>query len=347
MSAATKPSKLRRATWAARATLQEQDAEGRAVRPAVPFRTLRCGKVRFTRQPQIHELEGRAWWHGAVRCRARLCPVCWVGRRAGLAREISHVVEGWQAQHGATPQLATLTVRHTQSDGVELLKGVRTCWRAMLQGRSWQHYKKQRGIEVIAAEEVTRGLAAPAVFDADGNGMHYGDHGWHPHMHILLLPQREQSTDLHDADALWWRDKWRRIVERKLGADRVPLPQYGTDLRPCKVGQYLSKLGIELTDAAAVKGRSPFDLLRNGSVDQYLEVQLARARARDVTWSRGLRELRDSLPARPEPRTLLEPTASDFEVAARRGNLLAALEAAEQGGEDAARRALWLSVGTT
>jgi hypothetical protein len=220
--------------------------------------------------------------------------------------------------------MATLTVRHSERDGVDIVKGVRACWRTMLQGRSWQLYKRSRGIELIAAEEITR-----------------GENGWHPHLHVLLLPKLEQATDLHDADALWWGDKWRRIVERKLGAEHVPSREHGTDLRPCRIAEYLSKLGIELTDAGEAKARSPFDLLRGGAVDEYLSLQLARKRARDVTWSRGLRELRDSLPERPEPRTLYEPTAGEFEVAAARGNLLAALEAAETGGVEAARRALW------
>lgn len=207
---------------------------------------------------------------------------------------------------------------------MSIVRDVRKCWRAHLQGRGWQQYKRDRGIELIAAEEVT-----------------LGPHGWHPHMHVLLLAKREQATDLHQVDAMWWRDKWARIVERKMGRQYVPNREHGTDLRPCRVEDYLSKLGIELTDSGAVKARSPFALLRDGAVDKYLELQLSRQRARDVTWSRGLRALRDSMPARPTPRVLWQPTAFEFERAAGAGTLLATIEAAESGGIDAARRALW------
>lgn len=220
--------------------------------------------------------------------------------------------------------LATLTIRHHAGAPVSIVRDVRKCWRAQLQGRAWQQYKRERGIELIAAEEVT-----------------LGEHGWHPHMHVLLLAKREQSTDLHQVDAMWWADKWSRIVERKMGRQYVPSREHGTDLRPCRVDQYLSKLGIELTDSGAVKARSPFALLRDGSVDKYLELQLSRQRARDVTWSRGLRELRDSMPARPTPRVLWQPAAFEFERAAEAGTLLATIEAAERGGVDAARQALW------
>jgi len=264
------------------------------------------------------------WWHGTVRCRARVCPVCWVGRRAALAHEIDHVCSEWRKLYPAVPQLATLTVRHHAGNPVRIVRDVRACWRAQLQGRSWQLYKRERGIELIAAEEVT-----------------HGENGWHPHMHVLLLPKREQDTELHRVDALWWHDKWSRTVERKLGRDFVPSREHGTDLRPCRVEQYLSKLGIELTDAGEVKARSPFALLRDGSVDKYLELQLSRQRARDVTWSRGLRALRDSMPERPAPRVLWTPAAYEFERAAESGTLLDTVEAAERGGVDAARKALW------
>lgn len=250
--------------------------------------------------------------------------MCWVGRRAALAHEITHVTSEWRKNYKAIPQLATLTIRHNASAPVSIVREVRACWRAHLQGRSWQLYKRERGIELIAAEEVT-----------------LGENGWHPHMHVLLLPKREQSTDLHQVDAMWWHDKWARIVARKMGPAYVPTREHGTDLRPCRVDQYLSKLGIELTDSGAVKARSPFALLKDGSVDKYLELQLSRKRARDVTWSRGLRAMRDSMPPRPEPRVLWQPAAYEFERAAGAGRLLATIEAAEQGGVEAARRALW------
>jgi hypothetical protein len=243
-----------------------------------------------------------------------------------LAHEINHVATEWRKAHDAVPQLATLTIRHSARAPVSIVRDVRACWRAQLQGRSWLQYKRTRGVELIAAEEVT-----------------LGENGWHPHMHVLLLPSREQSTDLHQVDAMWWHDKWCRIVERKMGREYVPSREHGTDLRPCRVDAYLSKLGIELTDSGAVKARSPFALLKDGAIDKYLELQLARTRARDVTWSRGLRALRDSMPARPTPRVLWQPAAYEFERAAAEGTLLATIEAAESGGIDAARKALWSS----
>jgi hypothetical protein len=264
------------------------------------------------------------WWNGTVRCRARVCPVCFIGRRAALGAEIAHVCEAWHAQYRVPLMLATLTIRHQAHHPVSIVRGVRAAWRKHLQGRAWQQYKRSRGIELIAAEEVT-----------------HGENGWHPHMHVLLLPKTPQSTDLYVADRAAWHDRWCRTVTRVLGADFVPDQRHGTDLRPCRMTQYLSKLGIELTDSGAIKARSPFRMLKNGDVDKYLELQLSRKRARDVTWSRGLRPYRDTLPPRPIPNVLWQPAAYEFERAAEHGTLLATIEAAESGGKDAARTALW------
>lgn len=323
-------SKLRRAVWDARETLRDM--------PQTPDRTRRCGAQRFTRHPEIRckrEGEGkkaRAWWEGDVRCRARLCPVCWVGRRAKLAQEIAFVAESWRDSHpGVPPQLATLTIKHSAFDSDDIVLGVRRCWRKMLGGRAWQRYKKERGAELIAAEEITIGPA-----------------GLHPHMHVLLLCKVPQETDLYVADQAAWSERWKNIVRRELGRSHVPDDTHGVDLRPCRTEQYLSKLGFELSDAAEVKSRSVFDLLRQSdptALARYLQIQRMRHGKRDVTWSRGLAELRSKVPAREPGELLYEPTAMDWDRAREHRQLLNALEVAETEGPEAAARVMWSGVG--
>jgi hypothetical protein len=316
-------SKLRTAVWAARDTLREH--------PRTPERARKCGQVRFTRYPQIRRCEGegevRAWWEGDIRCRSRLCPVCWVGKRAKTAAQISYVAEEWSKQHKTPIQMATLTVKHQATDSADLVLQVRDCWKAMLQGRSWQQYKKHRGTEVIAAEEITR-----------------GENGWHPHMHVLLLsrvPEMFPEPDSPFSDAVWWSQRWRSIVERKLGREHIPSAAHGVDLRPCNVAHYISKVGLELTDAADVKSRSPLDLLKQGQLDLYVGLQLLRTKRRDITWSRGLIELRDQTPRKPSV-PLYTPAAIDWERGKDNGRLLPVLEMAEKGAtEDELMRALW------
>lgn len=316
-------SKLRRAVWLAREDLREH--------PATPDRTRRCGAQRFTKHPEIRcKTEGartHAWWEGDVRCRARICPVCWVGRRAKLAQEITHVAEHWQRTYPKAPaQLATLTIRHSERDPDSIVLGVRKCWRKMLGGRAWLRYKKERGAELIAAEEIT-----------------LGPHGWHPHMHVLLLSKHPQSTEHFDVDKMIWCDRWRGIVGRELGASHVPDYTHGVDLRPCRCEDYLSKLGFELSDAAEVKSRSAFDILREGEIDKYLALQRLRRGHKDVTWSRGLKSIRESMPLREPGNLLYQPNATDWDRAREHKQLLAALEVAEKKGAEAAGRRMWRS----
>lgn len=211
-----------------------------------------------------------AWAHGVVRCRARICPVCWIGRRAKLANEIAATVEARNAATGITPSLLTLTIRHSAADPVAIVKAVRKAWQRMQRTRAWRTWSQSHGLQWIAAEEITR-----------------GEHGWHPHMHVLLLPEKEvlpgEQTDLYN----WWST----AVEKQMDAAHVPLP-LGVDLRSCTASLYLTKLGLELADPNVVKGRSPLALLADGLVDEYMALQLSRHRARDITWSRGLQRVK-------------------------------------------------------
>jgi len=213
-----------------------------------------------------------AWAHGVLRCRARICPVCWIGRRAKLASEIAAVVEARRAQTCTTPTLLTLTIRHSAQDPVEIVHQVRKAWQRMQRTRSWRAWSKRIGLEWIAAEEITR-----------------GQNGWHPHMHVLLLPRLEVLPGEHAR----LYDSWSKAVATVIDNEHVPLPM-GVDVRSCTASLYLTKLGLELADPNVVKGRSPLALLADGRVDEYMELQRSRHRARDITWSRGLRPLRDA-----------------------------------------------------
>jgi hypothetical protein len=200
------------------------------------------------------------------------------------------------------PWLVTLTVRHAAEDPVSICRAVRACWRKVLAGRAWQTFKREAQLEWIAAEEMT-----------------FGANGWHPHIHALLLPGNYDARREWDFP-LWWYERWSTIVVRELGERFRPDPLHGADVRPCNAEQYLSKLGIELTDAAVVKGRSPLQLLRDGQTDRYLELQRSRHRARDITWSRGLRDLRDAAePESGEPTVVLSLRGSEYERLANRG----------------------------
>ncbi len=263
--------------------------------PRAPARLRHCGVYRYATTVQLLTSGEGRWWHGVIQCRARVCPPCFVARRFKIAHEIEHVVTEREAETQSQSYLMTMTVRHHAGDPVSLTREVRACWRVMLQSRRWQTIRKKLGMEWIVAEEVTS-----------------GPNGWHPHLHALLMPRRRMTADdpwLVQNDFHEW---WSRIVRKRLGEEHVPTREHGVDLRPCDSAAYLTKLGLELADPNAVKGRSPLDLLDHGEIERYLDLQLSRTRARDITWSRGLKGIRDSMPEGEAPAELANITGTEW-----------------------------------
>lgn len=264
-----------------------------------PRRLRHCGRTRYQKTATLVTSSSSAWWQGVVCCRSRICPVCWVARRARAATEIAFVAEQREQETRCQPFMVTMTVRHHMGDPISLVRGVRKAWRSMLQRRRWRSWAAENQIEWICAEEVTR-----------------GPNGWHPHLHLLVLPGRElqDSCDWLELSGEWF-EQWAAIVEQKLGPAHVPLPDYGTDLRPIHVTDYLTKIGLELSDANAIKGDAPLALLERGELELYVGLQLERTRARDLTFSRGLKSLRErGLDVGPAelPAELLELSGSDW-----------------------------------
>ena len=315
----------KRERWLARSEL--------AKAAGVPDRLRLCGRRRFSRHVAIRAANGAAWYEGVVRCRTRTCPVCWVARRAVVAREISHVVRSRSAENQVVPLLATLTVRHAADDPVEICKEVRACWRKFIQGREWVKFRERWRFDWIAAEEVTRGA-----------------NGWHPHMHLLLLPSEQPeafaSTKAGEQPAFaetvdWWHARWSGIVDRVMGSQHVPNRDHGADLRPCMAHEYLAKLGFELSDVGVQKGRAPLGLLKDGQTELYLQLQRSRHRCRDITWSGGLGELRGMLPPPGEAKEVLVLRGSEYERLAELGtdSLIDVLEGAAANEDEARIRA--------
>jgi hypothetical protein len=273
--------------WSLREDLREH--------PRAPARLRHCGVYRYATTVQLLTSGEGRWWHGVIQCRARVCPPCFVARRFRNAAEIEHVVTEREAETQKQSFLATFTVRHHAHDPVSLTKGVRAAWRRMLQSRRWQTFREDFGLEWIVAEEVTR-----------------GENGWHPHLHALLMPRKRIDPDDVWSQAYDFHAWWSRAVTKQLGKEHAPSREHGCDLRACDSAAYLTKLGLELSDPSMVKGRSPLDLLDHGEIERYLDLQLSRTRARDITWSRGLKGIRDAMPEPAPPAELAAITGTEW-----------------------------------
>ncbi|MDD7917985.1 hypothetical protein [Actinomycetospora callitridis] len=134
-----------------------------------------------------------------------------------------------------------------------------------------------------------------------------GANGWHVHVHALLCFADDVSAELVAAGVgARMFGRWRRALERK-GFDASDA--HGWDLRKAQLGEgdladYFTKMAHEVTGAPgkhsrARGGRTPMQLLAD-AVDTYEASVVARwweweeasDGRRQLTWSRGARDLR-------------------------------------------------------
>lgn len=262
-------------------------------------RVAKCGHVRCAEKVGLfvgqrgEDGHAAASFGGLIKCRSKSCPLCIARRRAQYAEEILRVAQLWTEDHklpSTATYLATFTIRHGMGDRLEDIGiGVRQAWRRFVSSKAWQATRRRYGLQYVVAEELT-----------------YGDNGWHPHLHVLFLPeQRLSGAELLQLSDLFY-ERWADMVERErqLGPSNVPDPEHGTDLRPCASSDYISKtVGLELADPGSKRGkrggRSPIRLLQRWadedceeSLARYQEYERVMHGRRDLTWSRGLRSYR-------------------------------------------------------
>ena len=261
---------------------------GRLRRHQPIARVARCGLDRIAERVQIvrDAATGRAHYRGVLTCGSVwCCPVC--APRIGHERadQITALVAAHE-QAGGRVYLLSLTTRHGLGDDLqELRRGVSNAWRKLTQSKQW---KKWRGrvdcIGDVRALETT-----------------HGRNGWHPHLHVLLFtraldPKLEASWDD------WLSEAWQSAVYRALGEEHVPSTAHGTDLTLARDSKYLVKLGLELAGddgrkEAAHGNRTVWQLaddvtLHGAERDAELwrAYALGMVGARQLTWSRGLRQ---------------------------------------------------------
>jgi hypothetical protein len=234
------------------------------------------------------------------------CPCC--ARKVGARRaeEIRQVVAGAEAA-GGSAALVTMTLQHNAghrlADGWDAL---RYAWSRVASGKKYAAEMEQFGIDGwCVAVEVTHGEA-----------------GWHPHAHALVIFKGPRSQQMIEQLAIRWWTRWERALNRKgftAIADRGGLDARLVVLTAGAsgaLGQYLSKIALEVTGGSVKDGRygnrSPFALLRDGlatgaadDIEAWWEFEQASRGRRQLTWSQGIRD-----------RYGVGPEQSDQEIAA-------------------------------
>lgn len=255
-------------------------------------RVCNCLKKRVdknkNRTVMYNGVRDKTHWANVQRCGSVwTCPVCAKQITEKRRNELSQAVEKWKAKGGHV-RLLTLTFSHSKNQPLKfLLYGFQKAIKRFYETTSIQSLFRKYGIKhKIKSLEVT-----------------YGQNGWHPHHHILLLCDSDIDLSvIRDFMA----EHWIKCCV-KSGLDS-PSMEHGLDIRDGSYAdKYVSKWGIEheMTKGNVKKGRnggfSPFDLLNYSRVDAVIndrscsslwqEFAIAMKGQRQLVWSRGLKKL--------------------------------------------------------
>ena len=235
---------------------------------------------------KYNEKREKAHYSNVQRCGSVwVCPICSAQISEGRRQELKQGMAHWQrmGQDGAV-YLLTLTNPHHYGDNLaQLLEGQKKALhRLWTLRKSREMFKSLGKVGHIIATEVT-----------------HGEHGWHPHYHILLFFKKPiNSKSLRNFLASCWQN-----CCEKSGL-KVPSLEHGVDLRDGKYAdKYVSKWGLadEVTKGHIKKGRegnaTPWDLLRQSEAGCEKSGRLFKVFAdtfkgkQQLHWSKGLKRL--------------------------------------------------------
>jgi hypothetical protein len=256
--------------------------------------------------------EGYAGFAGLLVCGSVwACPVCSMKIAVARATEIGRVVANAIAA-GRSVGFQTFTMRHHQGQSLEELWGaLAAAWASVTSGNGWVGDQRRHQLEGwLRAVEVT-----------------WGANGWHVHIHALVVGTFDEPGLEALSLSMWGR--WSKALVRAgldapelIGSDWQLVK--GGDWSATKLGEYLAKgagaapqIGRELTmsQGKSARGRHSTRTVWD-VVDEFFETgDLALRKVwhewervskgkRQLTWSRGLRELYG-----------LEPELTDEEIA--------------------------------
>lgn len=225
-----------------------------ALRPLQTPRVTACGRACIAKDGHVAVValpDGRVVLQGLAHCTSVWeCPGCQMSVLQGRAAILKDACQ----RHGQTRiGMMTLTVRHGYGDDLKAMRvALAAAFRRVSRHRVYRDWVREAGVVGrIRAIEVT-----------------HGPNGWHPHLHILFFFDRELPTrwrKTEDGYAAEWdcprADElfalWERAVEHEFGRSYRPSREHGIHFARALDGEYISKLGLELTDPGHKSGRKP------------------------------------------------------------------------------------------
>lgn len=261
-------------------------------------RVRKCGRTRHGVQGVAlrRTAGGVVGYSGVCTCGSVwACPVCNSKIMARRALEIGGAVAGWQARGGACA-FVTLTMRHHAGQRLDTLwDALSAAWNAATGGKQWVLDRDRFGVAGwLRVVEVT-----------------FGRNGWHVHVHgVVFLDGASTAVDVEQLHGRLF-GRWSRALRRRgLGAP-LPVAQDAhlvTGPADQRLAEYFTKsvdgshrLGLELTQSQTKSTRtqlgtsstwSLLDLVElAGDLTGWEEWEQASKGRRQLTWSKGLREL--------------------------------------------------------
>lgn len=214
---------------------------------------------------------------GVFRCdSAWLCPSCAPRQTLDRQSRVKDAVSALYAQDG-TAVMVTLTVQHRAGDRLADLKRiVQTAGRKARQGAPWARMQKRAGvIGVLVAPEVT-----------------HGRHGWHFHLHLLVLCLAQSNSTAAEAGEFLIQ-RYMKYVE----AEGATAKRLGQDVQvatsPENAADYVAKgLAWELAGRSgkvsrSAKGRAPFEIAASAMTGQPRDYALWREYAETMAGTRS------------------------------------------------------------
>lgn len=284
-------------------------------------RFRQCGWPNRRELAEIAGSNGRAYWRGVQRCGSiHACAVCAATIRNYRAVEVGNGAATW-IDAGNEVYMVTLTAPHDLGMKLDsLLDLISRSFSTVIGGGLWCGTPER----YVPARMGKRGKMLPArVYPArpgirDQLGIAgtvrslevtHGEHGWHPHLHVLVFVRGQLSASgLQKFDA-HFRRQWHKAIAAR--HPRPPDPVHGVKIERCYSGEgaadYVCKtqeghgVGIEMArgDIKRARGghRTPFEILASAvTYDSEADVRLwheferATKGRKCITWSNGLRD---------------------------------------------------------
>lgn len=221
-----------------------------------------------------------------------MCPVCASKISETRRQELSLAI----AKTDYQAMLLTFTMQHHKGDKLaDLVRGLMAAFDSFKSGQYWQKKRKEYGwLGSIRAIEVT-----------------YGDNGWHPHLHDLVLLEKPLDAGSRGFFTRLIKERWLMVLARQGYSASL---DHGADVREGHndIADYVAKHGRlpkvtgwtvvhEVTKAVSKKahkdGRTPYQLLADSMAGDrqsgrlFMEYARVFKGKRQLVWSEGLRAL--------------------------------------------------------